>query len=383
MARNTIAVVVLLALGAAAYFALRERPSTERADAQTVIAKVPAAAVDRIEIRRHGTSQEPIDDETIVLERRGGEWRMTKPVDYAVNVNAATKMVETLAGLAPIDVISDNPAKHAVLEVDDALGIGVKAWGGGKPLADLIVGVTSGDMTMVRLPGQNAVYRVQGAFRGDFNRPAKNLRDHAVMALDRGSVTWARFSTGGEVLEIAKAGEGKDARFAPVGAPIQNFDWRRAEGNASSLAVVMTRDFQDAPLPDDVTGLGDGATRVDFDATKGGVKGRYTLWIGKDLEKDHETYVKCSASNQLFLVAAHIAARFRTKAADYARTDAEVAEQEKARAAAEEHAKMHRDHAAEVQAAQQSGESVPPEIMQQLQQRMKEQGAAPGAPHRP
>jgi hypothetical protein len=375
MTKNIIAIAVLLALGAVAFFVLRAKPATEREAVKRVIAPVAAEAIDRIEILRHETSQDPLDDELISIERRGTAWHMTKPVEYAVNANAAKSMVDALAALSPIDVISDNKAKHAVLEVDDALGIGVKAFGGGKLLADLIVGVSSGEMTMVRLPGQDDVYRVQGSFRAVFNKRAKNLRDHAVTPLDPGSVTRAKFFNGADVLEIAKEGQGADAKFAPVGAEIPNFDWRKAAGNANALTGLMTRDFQDAPVSDDISGLGEGATRVEFEAAKGGVRGSYTLWIGKDLQKERETFVKTSISDQVFLVSTHIAMRFRTKPGDYARTDEQVAEQEKARKAAEEHGKMHQEHAAEVEAAQAQGQSIPPEIMQQLQQKMKEQGA--------
>lgn len=377
MVRNLIAIAVLVGLAVAVFFALREKPEGEREEARRAIAPVPADRIDRIEIHRHSTSQDPIDDEFITLERRGALWQMRKPVDYPVNSNAVTAMVERLAALAPVDVISENEAKHAVLEVDDALGIGVKAYGGGALLLDVIVGVSKGDMTMVRRPGEDAVYRVQGAFRGVFNRPAKNLRDHAVTKVDKGSVTRVKVFHQGNELEIVKKGEeGGVARFEPVGAPIENFDWRKAAGLANGAAGIMTRDFQDAPVPEEISGLGEGATRVEFDAARDGLKGTFRLWIGKDVEKDRLTYVKCSQSEQLFLVPTHVVARFRTKAEDYARTDEQVAEQEKSRKAAEEHAQMHRDHADAAKAAEATGQSIPPEILKQLQEKMKDQPPA-------
>jgi len=378
MRKIIIAVVVLAALGAAVFIALREKPDAQREAEKKVLVPLPITRVSRIEIKRHEPSQDPIDDELITLERKGDTWRMTKPVDYAVNSTSVNKMLEAFGQLKTIDVISENKAKHAVLEVDDALGIGVKAFDGATPLADFVVGVSRGDMTMVRLPGSDKVYRIQGAIRQVFNKSAKNLRDHAVTQLDRGSVTRVKIATPEGEFEMARKEATESAKFEPVGAPIQNFDWRRADGLANALTGLSTRDFVDAPVTDDVSGLGEGALRIEFDAAKDGKQGTFTVWVGKALEKERQTYVKTSLSDQVFLVSSHIIARFKTKAEDFARTDDQVAEEEKRRAAAMEHGQMHDDNAQAAAAAQAGGQSIPPEIMEKLKAQMGGQGK--GAP---
>jgi len=381
MRKIIIAVVVLAALGAATFFAMREKPDAARQAVKSVLVPLPADRLSRIEIKRHEPSQDPMDDEFITLERKGGAWGMTKPVVYPVNTAAVTKMVEALGALKTIDVISENQAKHAVLEVDDALGVEVKAFDGGKLLADFIVGVSRGDMTMVRLPGKAEVYRVQGALRATFNKSVKNLRDHAVTQLDRGSVTRVKITGPDGVFEIEKKGEGDQAKFEPVGEPLQNFDTRKADGLANALTGLTTRDFVDQPIADDASGLGEGALRVEFDAAKDGAKGTFAVLIGKALEKERQTYVKTSLSDQVFLVSSHIVARFKTKAADFARTDAQVAEQEKARKAAEEHARGHEEDAQARVAGQAGGQSIPPEILEKLKAQMAKQPK--GAPQPP
>jgi len=165
-----------------------------------------------------------------------------------------------------------------------------------------------------------------------------------------------------------------------VGLELQNFNWRKAESNASSLTGLSTRDFVDAPVSDEVSGLGEGATRVEFDAAKDGVKGTYTIWIGKDVEKDRQTYVKGSISDQIFLVSTHLVTRFRTKPEDFARTDEQVAEEEKQRKAAEEHGAMHEKQKQAVQAAQAAqaqanGQAIPPQILEQLKAKAQAQPA--------
>jgi hypothetical protein len=382
MRKIIIAVVVLAGLGAAAFLAMREKPDAERQLVKDVLVPLPAERLSRIEITRHEPSQDPIDDEFITLERKGDTWGMTKPVVYPVNATSVTKMVEALGALKTIDVISENEAKHAVLEVDDALGVEVKAFDGEKRLADFIVGVSRGDMTMVRLPGENKVYRVQGALRATFNKSVKNLRDHAVTQLDRGSVTRVKITGPDGVFEMVKKGEGDKAKFEPVGEPVQNFDTRKADGIASALTGLTTRDFVDQPIAAEASGLGDDALRVEFDAAKDGAKGRFTISFGKSLEKERETYVKTSLSDQVFLISSHLVSRFRVKSADFARTDAQVAEEEKRRGEAEDHARSHDDHAQATAAAEATGQSIPPELLEKLKAQMANQpqkGPPPGA----
>jgi hypothetical protein len=377
MRKIVIAVVVLAALGAAAFAVLREEPDAEREAVKKLLPPVPASRLDRIEIKRHEPSQDPLDDELIALERKGDAWRMTKPVAYAVNTTSVNKMVEALAALKVIDVISENKAKHAVLEVDEALGVGVKAYAGGTLLADFIVGVSRGDMTMVRLPGSDKVYRVRGLLRQVFNKSAKNLRDHAVTQLDRGSVTRVAITTPDGRFEMVRKGEGDEARFEPVGDPVQNFDWRRADSLANALTGLSTRDYVDEPIADDASGLGADALKIEFDAAKDEKPGTYTIWVGKELEKERQTYVKTSLSDQVFLVSSHLVKRFKTKAEDFARTDEQVADEEKRRQAAEAHARQHEDHAQAAAAAEGSGQSIPPEIMEKLKAQMGSGGKTP------
>jgi hypothetical protein len=378
MRRNRIAVAVLAALAVAAFLVLRERPAADGAAVAKAISPVPAASVDRIEIFRRDPAQDQAAGEQLAIERRGADWRLVAPVDYPLNPSAVKSMTDALAGLSPIDVISDNKEKHAALGVDDAQGIRVKAFGGGKVLADLVIGVSRGDMTMVRRAGEDAVYRVQESFRAVFNKSSRNLRDHVIAKLDRGSVARAVFTYQGETLEIEKTAGG-DAVYAPVGAEIQNFDSHKAEATLNGLTALVTHDFVDKPISDEEAGFGEGGARVDFEATKDGAKGKFTVWIGKDVEKDRETYLKTSLSNQVYLVAAQAAARLRVRAQGFARTDAQVAAQEKARQAAEERAKTRGAGALSPTDLAAGAQNLPPEIMQQLQEKLRAQQAGSGA----
>ena len=400
MKKNIIALVVLAVLGVVAFFIFRE-PPTEKGEQEEapLIGPVSSDKLDRLDIVRHEGTGATLREENIVLEKVGGNWRMTKPVEYAVNTISVLKMVDALAEMRIIDVISENKAKHHVLEVDDEMGIEVTASGGGTELAHFIVGVARKGMTMVRVPGSDKVYRSNGSFRITFNKRADNLRDHTVTKLDRDSVSRIKFFNEHGELELVRKGEEKGEGevelpvFEPVGVEIQNFNTRAALGISRSLTGLSTKEFVDDKPGDEVTGLGEGAARVEFDAMKDDKKGTFTIWLGNRDEKKRLIYMKSTEKDQIFLVSMHLVARYMAKADDFARTDEQVAQQEKARKKASEHGKMHGNHAGMGNQMPPGfspggmpgkggagGQEIPPDIMRKLQEQMKKQGAQGGKP---
>jgi len=230
-------------------------------------------------------------------------------------------------------------------------------------------------MTFVRLPGADTVYRTHGTYRNTFNKSVKNLRDRVVIHLDKDSVTRATFTNERGMLDVERKDVDGGIRYLPVEAEVKNFDWRKAKGAVNAIVALTTRDYADEPLADDITGLGEGAARVEFEATNNGKVGKYTIWFGKTDENKRLTYAKTSVSDQIFLIAAHVAARFITDLKDYERTDEQVVAQEKQRKAAEEHAAMHRQHAGQPSrvGAPANNQQIPPDIMKKLRDQMKAQ----------
>ena len=152
MKKNIVALVVLAALGLVAFFIFREPPAdVDKEKEAPPIGPVSPDKIDKLEIIRHEGTGATLREENIVLEKAGGDWRMIKPVEYAVNSTSVQRMVDALAEIRIIDVISENKAKHHVLEVDDEMGIEVTASGGGAELAHFIVCVARQGMTKMSL----------------------------------------------------------------------------------------------------------------------------------------------------------------------------------------------------------------------------------------
>ncbi|MDD5309717.1 MAG: DUF4340 domain-containing protein [Deltaproteobacteria bacterium] len=376
MNRNIVALAVLVVLALVAFLVFR-KPVDGPQKPVDVLRPVPADKLDGIRVVRTEGKGAQAKKEEIVLAKGKDGWRMAKPVPYAVTATSVEAMVKALAELKVVDAIAENKSRHQALQVDDEMGVEVTALQGTTELARFVVGMTTSDMTFVRLPGKDTVYRVTGSLRTAFNKSAGLLREKTIFDLDKDSVTKMAFTNAAGELAVERNGEGEQAAWTPVGAEIANFDSKKMDGIARSLAQLTTRDFQDAPLGPETTGLTEGAAKVVFDAAKAGQKGTFTLWIGNNLDKERETWVKTSISDQIFLASTSMIERFKAKGDEFARTDKQVAEEaEREKKAAE--ARAQRGQGATPPpgmgwapgAGPPGGGQIPPEVLQKLRAQM-------------
>jgi hypothetical protein len=341
MKKNTIAISILAVLAVLAWFLFRDTPNEEKQAAKKAIRPVEIGRVDGLRIVRHEGSGRSLREESIVVKKERGDWRIIAPVKYPAHRELIDLMLEELKKLRVIDEISEDKKRHRVLEVDDEFGIRVTAYSGEEDLIDFIVGVSNKNMTFVRLPGSDVVYRTVGSYRNRFDKSADSLRDKTITKLDRDSVTRVRYVSEKGELEMEKKGGGKEAIFEPKGEKIENFDNQKAMGNANALTVLAAKGFADEPLSDEITGFGKGATKIEFDAKNNGEPGKFTVWIGNDDKKMRQTYVKTSLSDQVYLASTHIVDRFRVGPSDFAMTNEQIAERKLQGKAAAEHEQMH------------------------------------------
>ncbi len=328
MGKNLIAIVVLVILGVAALVVFRDRPHEEKQQAEKAVKKVPLERLNTIRIARlEGKGKEAVKEE-YELKKNGDIWKLAKPVVYPVVESSIKRMTEALGDLNVIDTISENATKHELFEVDDKKGVTVTALRDQDVLAQLIVGKSQRNMTFVRLPGKDAVYRVQGSFKHAFNKSAKAMRDKTIIKLDQANIEKVAFKNGDNALVLANTGENGSQKLEPVDETIENFDETKANGIIQSLSTLTTMNFVDEPLTPDKTGLGDAAATVEIETKGSGETEKVTVWIGNHKETGGETYLKSSESKQVFLVSTATAKRFLVKADDFARTKEELAKEE-------------------------------------------------------
>jgi len=335
MKRIGIALIILVVLVIA--IALAYRP--EKPPAETpVLPSLKAADIQKIEISRKDGVGKDAKVVEVTLEKKGAEWRVTRPVDYRANPQTAENMAEKLAGLTPVDVVAQSSALHQDFEITKDLAVSVKGYVGGEKKVDLLLGSMRNGHTFARLPDQDKVFRLRGSIRSDFTSPISNLRDKTMLKLPDDRIDRVTFTNENGTLALARGKGG----WAPVGAVIKNFNYKKFESLVKSLAELSTHDFADEAVPPETSGLGDQASKVVIhvaaepkgDAGPQGPGEEHTIFIGAEKEKGADSYVRVDQNPQIFLLAKYNVIRFKPKADDYARTDEQMKKETEAAAKA-------------------------------------------------
>ena len=329
MNRKTLyALAAFAGLGIIAIVLLTRPQKGERAsDNPRPVAKINPADVETIEVTKAGA--------TSVIKSAGGKFTVTAPVAYAADEPAAKTAFEGVGKMDVSDLVTEQKAKHAEFEVDDKSGIHlvVKAKGG-KVLADVIVGKTTGPGTMVRPAGKDEVWQASGISKYVFDKSPADWRDKSITtftATDAEQVEIATKDGGKTIAKKTGAKVGSDDGWSIVESSVKvdKLDNSIPNGIVSALSIWKAQDFADGVKLADA-GLEPPALTVTVDL-KGGKK--VTALIGNK-KGDDEYYVKTPEAPQVFIVKKYNADRvlkrpieFRDKTlCDIADTDlAEVA----------------------------------------------------------
>ncbi len=319
--KNLIAIAVLVVLGVIAYVVFREPPVEKKDKVVDAIQPVDLNRLDTIRIERFEGTNEDRKKEKYTLVKKGEEWRMTEPVDYAVVQSTVDSMTKSLGELRVIDIISEKKDKHEQFEVDEDKGVIVEALAGKDVLAHFIMGNAKGGVTFARLPGKDAVYRLKGQLKYNFNKGIRLVRDKTIVKVEFDDISKASFETGEETFAFEKSGAGNDATVKPVGVEIKNFDESKAKGVLRTLARLNAVDFEDTELPVETTGLGEGAAKVTIEAKMDGKPFTATLFIGNKKGDKSQNYLRLEGNKQLFLISNYTAKRLIPKAEEYSKPD--------------------------------------------------------------
>jgi hypothetical protein len=162
------------------------------------------------------------------------------------------------------ELVAERRASHAGLGVDSANGTRVRVKGGGRTLADLIVGHRSPDFSgggYARLADQERTYLVRGRLVDLLTRSADEWRDHRIAAVPTDSIGAIEVSRGGRRYELRRTASGWT--LSPGGAA----DTSRASELAAAYRTVQASGF---------------ATKAQADSARFTPPGRRTRVLRKD-----------------------------------------------------------------------------------------------------
>ena len=197
MNRNTsILIAILVILVIATWFVL-QRPgeqSLAESGGRTVLS-IDSASVDRIDI------QSPKD--SITLVRQGADWFIDQPMHYRANQRNATALVGALKNAQIRTLVSDNPEKQSLFQVDSAGTMVTVSQKGAK--ASLIVGKMGPSYSdaYTRVAGTNDVILTDASLYYATRRSVTEWRDKDITNMPKDELKNIGFQYGDTTFAMA------------------------------------------------------------------------------------------------------------------------------------------------------------------------------------
>jgi hypothetical protein len=159
---------------------------------------VDSAQVDRIVIAAKGT--------VIELEKKGIDWFVQRPIVYRANNANVSDLLHQLKNMRVKSIVSNNPEKQSMFQVDTLNGTGVTIYQQGREAASFLVGKPANDYTntYLRKTHSNDVAAVSGVLTTVVNRELKEWRDKTILTTPRETIVSVRYQYEKESFTIEK-----------------------------------------------------------------------------------------------------------------------------------------------------------------------------------
>jgi hypothetical protein len=230
--------VVLIGLGAYLYFVESKRTPGDDEEKRDKVFTVQAEKIDEIAV----TSS---SGERTTLRKTGDTWQIVQPASAKPDSAEVSGLTSNLASVEIQRVIDENAADLKEYGLEPPR-IEVAFTSGGQEHTLLIGAKTPpGSDLYARLKDQKRVFLIPSHLESTFNRSAFDLRDKAILTLDRDAIDGIEVTAGGTAVALAKAdAEWKLTR--PVSAPA---DFSAASSLVSRLTSAQMKTIETAPKP--------------------------------------------------------------------------------------------------------------------------------------
>jgi hypothetical protein len=276
MKRGTLILLVILSLLVVATLLVLQRPGETSSSGllgETLV-HLDSAAIDRIDIT--SSSGE------VTLLREGGRWMLTSPRRYPADENAVTAAVGASSRLELRSLVSSNPEKRELFQVDSS-GTLVRLFDHGTERAAFRVGKAGSSYTgtYVRLEGSDDVYLADGIITHLFNGKPEQWRDKRILTAKKEEIQTVGFRYGDTTFVLAL----QDSVWRIEGIPAVDPKVNSFLASLSSLAADAFVDTTIA-LRDPVATLNVNGTSISFHPTS----------------VDNKYHVRTSSGPQIFEV---------------------------------------------------------------------------------
>jgi hypothetical protein len=200
MKRSTLLLVgILAALGIVTYIVL-QRPGESNSDVSSpeMLVSYDSSGVDRIQVTSGGS--------TVTLALEGGKWMVAAPVHFRADESAVAAAVSRGRKIEVRGLVSNNPEKQKVFQVDST-GTLVQIFERGTEKAAFRIGKpgTTYNETYIRREGASDVLIGEGPLAYLFVKSPNDWRDRTVFKADRDKITSIRYRYGDTTFTVAFA----------------------------------------------------------------------------------------------------------------------------------------------------------------------------------
>jgi len=233
---------IFVALALVAYFAYQSKMAPEQRAAQTGKKKMfpnfKADEAKKLKIKSLGSEATLQRDDT-------GTWIVPDKGNYPADKKALQQILDAIESMDTGTVVSHNPEKQRLYEVDEMMGTEVTFLDkSDQEIAHFFVGKAGQDFfsTNVRLAGTNDVRLVNKMLSHMFKRPGGDWRDKLIFDIDEAKI--AKLSVTGEegTVIFGKSEQGTWSTIEPAGKEADAEEIKRC---AAAFAKLRASGFAD------------------------------------------------------------------------------------------------------------------------------------------
>jgi hypothetical protein len=227
-----IATVLFAALAGVIYWSNKQRAKEESAppkDTETKIVSILQPDITKVELKKK-------DGQDIVLEKSGGNWRITGPQAFNADQDVTNSLVSTVSSLNADSVVEQKASDLAPFGLAQPAETVVITGKGGKTKT-LLIGdeAPTGGAVYAKAEGDPKIYTVSSYARGSFDKSINDLRDKRLLTFDQGSLARVELVSKGQDVEFGKNNQGdwqilKPAPFRADGLQVEELVRKLREG---------------------------------------------------------------------------------------------------------------------------------------------------------
>ena len=234
---------------------------------------------------------------TAVFTESDDVWFVASEDSFPAEAGIVEDMLDRVTGFSRKDIISSNPEKHALYNVDSA-GVFVSILGAqGDTLVGFVVGKPGPDYqsTYVRDVVSGDVVLARGYLRAVFDRGERTWQDRTIYALEPDAIEEVRIGRSAESLTLERNAAGEWFISEPESSAC---DQERVARLVRALAYLRCDELA-GRMPSAASGLAEPDSAVGFRTAEGL---REELLFGNRNE-ERQTYVKRTGSDIVYLLA--------------------------------------------------------------------------------